>query len=130
MNIELQKQTIKRTKIRNRFPNFIISKNEVLNLNENIFSLPRQITLQVYNRPRAASRIDGVKVWVGYGLTGGNYGRAELVGTIKYVEGTNPYTFSNLAVEGSSIQIQGGEKVLNLAEVEVYEGSFVVITEI
>ena len=84
----------------------------------------------MYDRPGAPTRIEGVKVWVGYGLTGGNYDRSELVGTIKYVEGTNPYTFSNLAVEGSSIQIQGGEKVLTLAEVEVYEGSFVVISKI
>ena len=62
-------------------------------------------------------------------MTGGNYDKAELVGTITYVKGTDLYTFSNLEVEGSSIQIhvQGGENVLCLAEVEVYEGSFVVM---
>ena len=69
------------------------------------------------------ARIDGVKIWVGVGLTGGNYNGAENIGTIKYESGTNPYVFSDLAVRGSSVQIQGGtsQKVLTLAEVEVYE---------
>ena len=68
------------------------------------------------------ARIDGVKIWVGVSLTGGNYNGAENVGTIKYESGTNPYVFSDLAVRGSSVQIQGGtsQKVLTLAEVEVY----------
>ena len=69
------------------------------------------------------ARIDGVKIWVGVGLTGGNHNGAENIGTIKYESGTNPYVFSDLAVRGSSVQIQGGtsQKVLTLAEVEVYE---------
>ena len=67
------------------------------------------------------ARIDGVKIWVGVGLIGGNYNGAENIGTIKYESGTNPYIFSDLAVRGSSVQIQGGEAVLTLAEVEVYE---------
>ena len=67
------------------------------------------------------ARIDGVKIWVGVGLIGGNYNGAENIGTIKYESGTNPYIFYDLAVRGSSVQIQGGEAVLTLAEVEVYE---------
>ena len=66
------------------------------------------------------ARIDGVKIWVGVGLTGGNYNGAENIGTIKYESGTNLYVFSDLAVRGSSVQIQGGEDLLTLAEVEVY----------
>ena len=68
----------------------------------------------------AQGRIDGVKIWVGVGLTGGNYNGAENIGTIKYESGTNPYIFSDLAVRGSSVQIQGGDSYLTLAEVEVY----------
>ena len=81
----------------------------------------------MYNRVRSsdseiATRIDGVKIWVGAGLIGGNYDGAEKIGTIEYKSGTNPYIFSNLAVRGSSVQIQGGDSdnVLTLAEVEIY----------
>ena len=66
-------------------------------------------------------RIDGVKIWVGEGMTGGTYNEAEKIGTISYESGTNPYVFSDLAVRGSSIQIQGSTSYLSLAEVEVYE---------
>lgn len=53
-------------------------------------------------------------------MTGGNYNGAQKIGTIKYEPGTNPFVFSGLRVRGSSVQIQGGESYLNLAEVEVY----------
>ena len=77
--------------------------------------------VKVYNRMvKEQARIDGVKVWVGEGLIGGNYDGAENIGTINYEAGKNPYVFSDLAVAGSSIQIQGGYSVLSLAEVEVY----------
>ena len=79
----------------------------------------------MYNRKDSPERIDGVKIWVGESLTGGNYNGAELVGTIKYVPGIKLYVFSDLSVSGSSIQIQGGtgrdNQYLSLAEVEVYE---------
>ena len=42
--------------------------------------------------------------------------------TIKYESGTNPFVFTDLRVGGSSVQIQGGNHKLNLAEVEVYAG--------
>ena len=75
----------------------------------------------MYNRPGPAeNRIDGVRIWVGEGLTGGNYDRAENIVTINYEAGKNPYVFSDLAAKGSSVQIQGGYSVLSLAEVEVY----------
>ena len=75
----------------------------------------------MYNRAGSAEyRIDGVKIWVGEGLIGGNYDGAENIGTINYEAGKNPYVFPDLAVKGSSIQIQGGLEVLSLAEVEVY----------
>ena len=75
----------------------------------------------MHDRDDINARIDGVKIWVGVGLTGGNYEGAENIGTIKYESGTNIYIFSNLAVRGSSVQIQGGKSVVSLAEVEVYE---------
>ena len=74
----------------------------------------------MYNRDKKAYRIGGVKIWVGTGLTGGNYDGAENIGTIKYESGTRIYEFPNLDVSGSSVQIQGGAGVLSLAEVEVY----------
>ena len=80
----------------------------------------------MFNRVRSsdskiATRIDGVTIWVGAGLTGGNYDGAEKIGTIEYKSGTNPYIFSDLEVRGSSVQIQGaGDNVLTLAEVEIY----------
>ena len=80
----------------------------------------------MYNRVRSgnseiAPRIDGVKIWIGVDLSGGNYDGAENIGTIKYESGTNPYIFSDLAVRGSSVQIQGGNDVLTLVEVEIYQ---------
>ena len=80
-------------------------------------------SFQVYNRYDAPQRINGVKIWVGVGLTGGNYDGAELIGTITYQSGTYLYDFSDLTVKGSSIQIQGGTSVLSLAEVEVFADS-------
>ena len=75
---------------------------------------------KVYSK-QSSIRIDGLKIWVGTGLTGGNYNGAENIGTIKYESGTNPYVFSDLAVRGSSVQIQGTSNTeLVLAEVEVY----------
>ena len=64
--------------------------------------------------------MEGVTVWVGVGMTGGNYDGAVKVGTIQYVTGTNIYNFADLEQEGSSVQIQGGSEVLQLAEVKVY----------
>ena len=64
-----------------------------------------------------------MKIWVGVGLTGGNYNGAENIGTIKYESGTNPYVFSDLVVRGSSVQIQGGNSVLTLVEVQVFKGA-------
>ena len=56
------------------------------------------------------------------GLRGGNFDGAVKIGTIEYVQGTNPFIFSDLEVRGSSVQIQGGSDVVQLAEVKVYEG--------
>ena len=76
----------------------------------------------MYIRIHDAFRIDGVKIWVGDGMTGGNYEGAKKIGTIKYDSGTNPYVFSDLEISGSSVQIQGGGSTeLVLAEVEVSE---------
>ena len=60
-------------------------------------------------------------VWVGIGLTGGSYEGAVKVGTIKFVDGQQPYTFSYLYQKGSSVQIQGGDDQLALLEVEVHQ---------
>lgn len=57
---------------------------------------------------------------MGEGLTAGNYDGAENIGTIKSELGKRIYVFSDLDVQGSSVQIQGGDSVLMLAEVEVY----------
>ena len=58
---------------------------------------------------------------MGVDLSGGNYDGAEKIGAILYESGTRVYVFSDLAVTGSSVQIQGGKsEVVNLAEVEVY----------
>ena len=70
--------------------------------------------------PNFAQKINGVTVWVGVGMTGGNYEGAVNVGTIRYVTGQNIYIFSDLKQEGSSVQIQGGSEVVQLAEVQVY----------
>ena len=91
------------------------------------------LLFKVYNRvsgEHVTSRIDGVKIWVGVGLTGGNYEGAENIGTIDYESGTNPYVFSDLRVIGSSVQIQGGAGVLSLAEVEVYGGKYLSIKDV
>ena len=76
----------------------------------------------MYYKEYVNARIDRVKIWVGVGMTGGNYDGAENIGTISYEPGTNPYVFSDLRVRGSSVQIQGGTSFLSLAEVEVYRG--------
>ena len=60
-------------------------------------------------------------VWVGIGLTGGNFEGAVKVGTIEFVEGQLLYIFSNLSLKGSSVQLQGGSHALSVAEVEVYQ---------
>ncbi|XP_063675194.1 uncharacterized protein LOC134811957 [Bolinopsis microptera] len=90
-----------------------------------LLTLPRIIVIReikVYNRvkPEYAHKIEGVTVWVGVGMTGGDYEEAVKVGTIQYVAGTNIYILANLEEEGSSVQIQGGSEVLQLAEVKVY----------
>lgn len=53
-------------------------------------------------------------------MTGGNYDGAFKVGEIKYKAGENPIVFSELSIRGSSVQIQGGDAFLQLAEVQVY----------
>ena len=69
-------------------------------------------------------RIDGMKIWVGVGLTGGDYRKAEKIGTIKYKSGVRMYAFYNVQASGSSVEIQAGEgkPALALAEVQIYEG--------
>jgi hypothetical protein len=68
--------------------------------------------------------MNGAKVWVGNGLTGGNYDGAVSIGTIQFVANKSPYIFTDLNQEGSSVQIQGsatsGEAYVMLAEVEVH----------
>ena len=81
-------------------------------------SLIREI--RIYNRLSIPSRIDGVKIWVGKGLTGGNYDGANNVGTVYFQTGRNPYIFPNLNLDGSSVQVQGGDSYVTLSEVEVY----------
>ena len=78
---------------------------------------------RVHENDGIRARIDKVTIWVGVGMTGGNYDGAEKIGTIKYESGTRIYVFSNLEVRGSNVQIQGGtsEAPLTLAEVEVYQ---------
>ena len=76
----------------------------------------------MYNRGPGATRINNVKIWVGVGLTGGNYDAATNVGTIKYVTGQQLYTFTGINVSGSSVVLQGGDGWLHVAEVEVYSG--------
>ena len=77
--------------------------------------------IRIYNRLDVRpERIDGVKIWVGKGLTGGNYDGATDVGTVNFETGRNPYIFPNLNLEGSSVQVQGGGSYVILSEVEVY----------
>ena len=76
--------------------------------------------IRIYNRLLIPSRIDGVKIWVGKGLTGGNYDGATNVGTVHFETGSNPYIFPNLNLDGSSVQVQGGDSYAILSEVEVY----------
>ena len=60
---------------------------------------------------------------MGESLTGGNYDGAKKVGTIEYQSGVSMYVFSGLKVSGSSVQIQGDDAEVSLAEVQVYEGA-------
>ncbi|XP_063682353.1 uncharacterized protein LOC134817153 [Bolinopsis microptera] len=90
-----------------------------------LLTLPSEIIIReikVYNREGSDSnRIDGVTVWVGIGLTGGDYERAVKVRTIEFEEGQNLYIFSYLYQKGSSVQIQGGKEIVSLIEVEVHQ---------
>ena len=74
----------------------------------------------VYYRGNSANRIDGTKVWVGTNLQGGDYNGATNVATLKFVSGTQPYTIPDLDIEGSSVELQGGNGHITLSEVEVY----------
>ena len=96
-----------------------------------LLTLPRvfQITeIRIYNRYSTwgdvMDRIDGVTVWVGTDLTGGNYDGATKVATIRFEEEKRLYIYSDLHVAGSSVAIRGGSyhnlPYLSLSEVEVY----------
>ena len=78
----------------------------------------------VYNRNLNNERIDGIKVWVGANLPGGDYNGATNVATLKYVNGKQPYPIPDLDIEGSSVELQGGTCTcggyVTLSEVEVY----------
>ena len=77
--------------------------------------------IRIYNRLDAKpERIDGVKIWVGNSLAGGNYDGATNVGTVRFEAGKNPYIFPDLNLNGSSVQVQGGDSYVILSEVEVY----------
>ena len=79
--------------------------------------------IKIYNRDNAAERIDGVTVWVGIGLTGGNYDGATKVATIRYNSDSRIYIYSDLDMVGSSVAVQGSSNnnvYLSLSEVEVY----------
>ena len=80
--------------------------------------------IRVYSRYgilSAAQLIDGVTVWTGISLTGGSFEGAVKVGTIQYDEGRLMYIFSDLELEGSSVQLRAaGTNHLQLSEVEVY----------
>ena len=77
--------------------------------------------IKIYNRwaSNTRSRINGVIVWVGTGLIGGNYDGATKVATIQYNH-KRLYIYSDLGVRGSSVALQGGSDVVSLSEVEVY----------
>ena len=68
------------------------------------------------------NRIEGVTVWIGSKLTGGNYEGAVKIGTVQFEAGKSPYIFSGIEKTASSVQIKGGSQnnALSLAEVEVY----------
>lgn len=65
-------------------------------------------------------RINGVTVWIGSGLKGGDYSTATKVGIISYIKGRQMYSFSSINREVSNVEVQGGSSYLELAEVEVY----------
>ena len=79
--------------------------------------------IHVYNREETVSRkrINGAKIYVGTGLTGGNYAGAEYVGTLN--DGSRVKSYTDLNIKGSSVAIKGGsdsaDGFLCLAEVEV-----------
>ena len=80
--------------------------------------------IRVYSRfgiPLSAQQINGVTVWTGISLTGGSFDGAVKVGTIQYDEGRMMYIFSDLEIEGSSVQLQAaGTNPIMVAEVEVF----------
>ena len=92
-----------------------------------LLTLPRVVLIKeikIYIRmscQECKKRINGNMIWVGTGLTGGNYEGATKVATVVYEEGKNPYIFTGLSVSGSSVMVQGsGSHPLVLSEVEVY----------
>jgi hypothetical protein len=87
--------------------------------------LPKKVYIQeikVFNRMSQSeqNRIDGVTVWIGTSLGGGKYDGAKKVGTIQCEMDKSPYIFSDIGMTGSSVQLKGGMKRLQIAEVEVY----------
>ena len=80
--------------------------------------------IRVYSRfgiPLSAQQINGVTVWTGISLTGGSFDGAVKVGTIQYDEGRMMYIFSDLEIEGSSVQLRAaGTNQLQMSEVEVH----------
>ena len=79
--------------------------------------------IRIYDRVANGLRINGVTVWIGIGLTGGNYDGATKVGTIRYNSDSRIYIYSDLDVAGSSVAVQGPSNDnahLSLSEVEVY----------
>ena len=77
--------------------------------------------IRIYNRMNCCQhRIDGVTLWIGDDLNGGYYEGAIKVGTVQYVRGKTPYIFSGIDKTGSSVELQGSQAVLSVAEVEVY----------
>ena len=91
-----------------------------------LLTLPRVVRIKeirIYDRVANGLRINGVTVWIGIGLTGGNYDGATKVGTIRYNSDSRIYIYSDLDVAGSSVAVQGpsnNNAHLSLSEVEVY----------
>ena len=89
-------------------------------------TLPRVVRIReikIYDRVNNAKRINGVTVWVGIGLTGGNNDGATKVATIRYNSDIRIYIYSDLDLAGSSVAVQGSSNnnvALSLSEVEVY----------
>ena len=89
-------------------------------------TLPRVVRIKeirIYDRVANGLRINGVTVWIGIGLTGGNYDGATKVATIKYNSDSRIYIYYDLDVAGSSVAVQGSSNnnvYLSLSEVEVY----------